>query len=117
MRAWRLKVTDLHEAGRGPAYATDDVDAILGSARINNPLDGMTGVLIFNGSTFMQIMEGSEAAVDGLVDARLRSDRRHSNMSICDEPDDREPRTFPDWAMAYLRLEKRGIRRRGGGGA
>ena len=44
----------------------DEVESILSSARINNPLDGITGVLIFNGDSFMQILEGGEAAIDGL---------------------------------------------------
>ena len=81
----------------------DEVDAILSSSRINNPLDGITGVLIFNGTAFMQILEGSEAAIDGLT-GRLASDPRHSNMSIRDSRLIEE-RSFPDWSMAYLRLE------------
>ena len=81
----------------------DEVDAILSSSRINNPLEGITGVLIFNGSAFMQVLEGGDAAIDGLR-ARLERDPRHSNMSV---RDDRpiEQRTFPNWSMAYLRLE------------
>ncbi len=81
----------------------DEVDSILSSARINNPLEGITGVLIFNGDSFMQILEGGEAAIDGLVE-RLRSDPRHSNMAVRDERTI-ETRTFPVWSMAYLRLE------------
>ena len=86
-----------------PGIRHDEVESILSSARINNPLDGITGVLIFNGTAFMQIIEGGEAAVDSLAE-RLASDPRHSNMSIRDQ---RQivARTFPDWSMAYLRLE------------
>ena len=81
----------------------DQVDAIISSARINNPLGGITGVLIFNGTVFMQILEGGEAAIDGLT-SRLASDPRHSNMSI---RDNRliKARAFPNWSMAYLQLE------------
>ncbi|HXG99940.1 MAG TPA: BLUF domain-containing protein [Sphingomicrobium sp.] len=82
---------------------SDEVDSILSSARVNNPLEGLTGVLIFNGESFMQILEGGESAVDGLV-ARLRSDPRHCNMTIRDERLIGS-RTFPDWSMAYLRLD------------
>ena len=81
----------------------DEVDTILSSAKINNPLDGITGVLIFNGTAFMQILEGSEEAIDGLT-SRLVSDPRHSNMSIRDRRLI-ETRSFPNWSMAYLRLE------------
>ncbi len=94
-----LTYTSWARAGIG----ADDVDAILASAKINNPLDGITGVLIFNGTAFMQILEGSEAAIDGLA-SRLISDPRHSNMSVRDSRLI-EARSFPNWSMAYLRLE------------
>ena len=94
-----LTYTSWARAGIGP----EEVDAIVSSARINNPLDGITGVLIFNGTAFMQILEGSEAAIEGLS-SRLASDPRHSNMSIRDSRLI-EKRSFPDWSMAYLRLE------------
>lgn len=94
-----LTYTSWARAGIRP----DEVDAILLSARINNPLDGITGVLIFNGTAFMQILEGSEVAIDELT-SRLTSDPRHSNMSIRDSRLI-ETRAFPDWSMAYLRLE------------
>jgi len=86
-----------------PGIRPDEVEAILASARINNPLEGISGLLVFNGDSFMQILEGSESAVDGLT-ARLRSDPRHSDMAVRDERVI-EARTFPDWSMAYLRLE------------
>ena len=94
-----LTYTSWARAGIRP----DEVDAILLSARINNPLEGITGVLIFNGTAFMQILEGGEAAIDGLT-ARLASDPRHSNMSIRDTRRIKA-RTFPNWSMAYSRLE------------
>ncbi len=81
----------------------DELEAIILSARINNPLQGISGVLIFNGSAFMQILEGVPSEVDELAQ-RLAADKRHTNMSIRHE----QPlaaRSFPDWAMAYLKLD------------
>lgn len=86
-----------------PGLLPADVESILQSARTNNPLQGLSGLLIFNGSAFLQILEGVEPAVDELF-GQLRRDRRHSNMSVRDERMI-ERRSFPDWAMAYLRLE------------
>ena len=99
MQLKTLTYTSWARAGLRP----DEVDTILSSAKINNPLDGITGVLIFNGTAFMQILEGSEEAIDGLT-SRLVSDPRHSNMSIRDRRLI-EKRSFPNWSMAYLRLE------------
>ena len=86
-----------------PGLLPEDVDSILESARINNPLQGLSGVLIFNGAQFMQILEGVEPAIDELV-ARLKNDQRHSNISV---RDDRriERRSFASWSMAYVMLE------------
>ena len=93
----------IYTSWANPSLRPEDVDSILASARINNPLQGLSGVLIFNGANFMQILEGVEPAIDELV-ARLKNDKRHSNMSIRDVRMIAR-RTFPDWAMAYLLLE------------
>ena len=80
-----------------------DVEAILRSARTNNPLEGLSGVLIFNGSAFVQILEGAEAAVNEMAQ-RLEGDPRHFNMHVREQRLISE-RAFPDWSMAYLRLQ------------
>ena len=80
-----------------------DIESILRSARTNNPLDGLTGVLIFNGSAFMQVLEGAEQAVDDMV-RKLEHDTRHFNFHVREQRLITE-RAFPDWSMAYLRLE------------
>jgi hypothetical protein len=82
---------------------SSEVADIIAASRINNPLDGITGLLIFNGAGFLQIIEGSEAAVDDLTE-RLRRDPRHSDMRIHQDLLIAE-RIFPGWSMAYLKLE------------
>ncbi len=47
--------------------AERDLIDILETARLRNALEGITGVLIFNGVRFLQIIEGAEAAIDSLV--------------------------------------------------
>lgn len=71
-------------------------------ARETNALDGITGLLVFDGSRFLQIVEGAEEAIDDLVE-RLRRDRRHSAFEI---RDDRivEQRSFPDWSMELVAI-------------
>ena len=87
----------------GATIGDEDVDSILRSARTNNPLDGLTGVLIFNGSAFVQVLEGAELAVEDMA-RRLERDPRHFNFRIREERLI-ESRAFPDWSMAYLRLQ------------
>jgi hypothetical protein len=82
--------------------AAGDLADIHQTARRLNALDGITGLLVFDGTRFLQILEGSGEAVDDLVD-RLRRDRRHSALEIRDEhPIER--RSFPDWSMELARV-------------
>ncbi len=79
-----------------------DLIEIHQTARRLNALDGITGLLIFNGSRFLQIVEGAEDAIDDLLD-RLRRDDRHSALEIRDSRfvDDR---AFPDWSMEMAQV-------------
>jgi hypothetical protein len=79
-----------------------DIEAIHRSALHNNALDGITGLLIFNGTHFMQMIEGSEPAIDDLVE-RLRRDPRHSGFEIRDRRTI-EQLNFPDWSMELVRV-------------
>jgi hypothetical protein len=81
---------------------TADLEQIHRSARELNALDGITGLLIFNGTHFLQIVEGARDAIDGLM-ARLRDDPRHSGMEVRDERKI-DARSFPDWSMELVRV-------------
>ncbi|MEA3064453.1 MAG: hypothetical protein QOJ27_892 [Sphingomonadales bacterium] len=80
----------------------DELNAIHQTARHLNALDGVTGLLLFDGSRFLQIIEGGEAAIDNLVE-RLRMDPRHSAFEVRDERFV-ERRSFADWSMELLRV-------------
>ena len=79
-----------------------DLEAIHRTARELNALDGVTGLLIFNGTHFLQIIEGVPQAIDELV-ARLRRDDRHSGFEVRDEREI-ETRSFGDWSMELVRV-------------
>ena len=80
----------------------DDLENIHRSARDSNVLEGITGLLIFNGTHFLQIVEGAPHAIDDLVE-RLRRDPRHSAIEIREEREIEE-RCFPDWSMELVRV-------------
>ncbi len=80
--------------------SADDLAHIHQSAQRFNALDGITGLLVFDGVRFLQIIEGSEEAIDNLVE-RLRRDPRHSAVEIRDTRFAGE-RSFPDWSMALV---------------
>ncbi|MET1111040.1 MAG: BLUF domain-containing protein [Allosphingosinicella sp.] len=82
--------------------ADDDLGTIHQTARHLNALDGISGLLLFDGSRFLQIIEGAEDAIDNLVE-RLRMDPRHSAFEVRDERYvDR--RSFADWSMELVRV-------------
>ncbi|MBA2467737.1 MAG: BLUF domain-containing protein [Sphingomonas sp.] len=75
----------------------DDLAAIHRTARDINAIEGVTGLLIYNGTHFLQIVEGAQDAIDSLVE-RLRRDPRHSGFEVRDERWIAE-RCFPEWSM------------------
>jgi hypothetical protein len=79
-----------------------DLNDVHQVARHLNALDGITGLLLFDGIRFMQIIEGASEAIDNLVE-RLRRDRRHTAFEIRDERIV-EARAFPDWSMELVRV-------------
>ena len=81
---------------------TSDLEDIHRTAREQNVLDGITGLLVFNGTHFLQIIEGAEVAIDDLVE-RLRRDPRHTGFEIRDRQKV-EARSFPDWSMELVRV-------------
>ena len=98
-----MRLKTLTYTSRARLDLTDeDLAAIHQSARHLNALDGISGLLLFDGSRFLQIIEGSEDAINSLVE-RLRMDPRHSAFEVRDERHVDE-RSFPDWAMELLRV-------------
>lgn len=75
---------------------------ILDEARAGNARDHVTGVLTCVGSRFVQIIEGSEPAIDGLL-ARLGKDVRHTDLEVI-ERRVVGARLFGDWDMVSPRL-------------
>lgn len=82
---------------------SSDLEDIHRSAREHNALDGITGLLVFNGTHFLQIIEGTEGAIDDLVQ-RLRNDPRHTGFEIRDQRKI-DARSFPDWSMELVRVK------------
>jgi hypothetical protein len=72
------------------------------TARDFNAIDGITGLLIFDGIHFLQMVEGPPVAIDDLLE-RLRRDQRHSGLEVRDEHY-AEERLFSGWSMELVRV-------------
>lgn len=100
-----MRLKTLIYVSKARAGLTDgDFNSIYQSARHLNALDGVTGVLVFNGCHFLQIIEGAETAIDALLE-RLLNDPRHSELRICDQRFVEE-RSFPNWSMEWVRTDQ-----------
>lgn len=75
---------------------------LLRRARCANQRAGITGVLMYGGGRFMQVLEGCPAAVRRLY-ARIEADPRHSRLEkLADGPLPR--REFAGWHMSFAPL-------------
>lgn len=80
-----------------PTLPREEVDAILAASARNNPARGITGLLLFNGRNFLQLLEGEESQVNALMET-IFADPRHSGVSVLDRRAI-AARACPDWAM------------------
>lgn len=74
-----------------------DAEAIASAASVRNQQAGVTGLLLYTPSHFVQVLVGPAAAVHDTL-ARIKRDPRHSDLRIIDE---REVETseFASWSM------------------
>ena len=77
----------------------DELLLLLRDARQHNRRHAITGILLHCQSNFMQVLEGSEEAVDTLYE-HIRHDRRH-NRPILLSRRPIEKRAFRDWSMGF----------------
>jgi len=87
-----------------PAVPLDesDVEKILAAARAKNLERRITGFLLFDGTMFMQLIEGPPRAVRDLFDA-LRADTRHQTVQKIYEGE-AAVRLFSNFSMAFAHL-------------
>ena len=89
------KATDAMEA--------DQLSGIERTATARNREANVSGLLIYNGTNFVQLLEGEEGMVSATMD-RIRQDPRHTNIHVLRHSGVRE-RECPDWAMRCQMLE------------
>lgn len=76
---------------------------ILTRAQACNIDHRVTGALAYDGGHFVQVLEGSRAAVERIM-SRIRADRRHHSLEVIG-PLPSRARRFADWCMVRLSSE------------
>lgn len=77
-----------------------DIACLVEQCRIHNSRDGITGILLHEEGTFLQIMEGEEKAVEALFQ-KIERDPRHGYVAQLDAVET-DHRLFADWPLAYM---------------
>jgi hypothetical protein len=78
----------------------DAISNILEVSRQKNAKAGISGMLLFNGTYFLQCLEGGRAVVNDTYQ-RIMCDTRHCRPMLLAYEDIAE-REFGDWEMAYV---------------
>lgn len=82
----------------------DDVqlDRIMDSSVRRNAAARITGMLLYAGGNFMQVLEGEESDVEATM-SRIAADLRHHGLVVIDRCAI-EQRSFGAWHMGYRRV-------------
>lgn len=85
--------------------ATIDFDeaalrTLLLRSRIRNSEASLSGMLLYDGSHFLQVLEGPHDAMTSFL-ARIREDVRHTDVTVISTHADLFTRVFPKWSMNY----------------
>jgi hypothetical protein len=85
-------------------FTVADLDEILRVARERNSRLGVSGILLFEGTSFLQVLEGEPDTIDPLF-REIGKDKRHGRVVLLiREPVD--DRSFASWTMGYSRIDR-----------
>lgn len=80
----------------------EELLALLEQSRKKNADKGLSGMLLYAGGNFFQILEGEKETVEELYHVILK-DERHRDCTLIDESEITE-RTFKEWSMGFRHL-------------
>ena len=87
------------------AFSSEGLAQMIEQARSSNFTNNITGLLVFDGTHFLQILEGEKPAIESLFDT-IRNDSRHFDVeqlwSQSSSPIGQ--RAFANWSMGSIRL-------------
>ena len=98
MQLQELVYTSLSDIHADP----DDVKDILTASEKNNKRLEITGLLLYDGERYIQILEGDPEKVDDLF-GKIKADSRHVDIELLHKGPI-TGRSFQNWRMAYEAL-------------
>ena len=84
----------------------NDIKDIVDKSIANNFLQAVSGVMIFDGKGFFQVIEGESLTIASLVQRIRRDTRHHAIEVVLDKPV--EQVSYPSWGMKIVPGASRG---------
>src|SRR3982751_4557346 len=81
-----------------------DLVDILKKSHENNGLLGITGMLLYRGGNFLQVLEGEEKLVDERFKVIMEDPRHHQVTLLLKRPVPK--RQFEQWEMGFTNIDK-----------
>ncbi|MEP7288141.1 MAG: BLUF domain-containing protein [Chloroflexota bacterium] len=81
----------------------DDLLQLLTQAREKNSRLDITGMLLYKGGNFLQVLEGDRQVVEDLYLVIEKDPRHHQSVIILKRPV--TERSFSEWSMGFLQLD------------
>jgi Sensors of blue-light using FAD len=81
-------------------YTHKELVELLKVARKKNMAVGVTGMLLYHGGCFLQVLEGPDENVEALY-AKIQKDPRHTNFLLLVR-ETIEEKAFEDWSMGFV---------------
>lgn len=111
-RLYRLVYISRNEIKGDDTSVFLEIEKILISSRIKNPIANISGALMFNAGCFAQVLEGPHDDIQNCFE-HIQCDPRHSHVVVLSfEPTVK--REFSNWSMAYFGVDSTASAKFGG---
>ena len=83
--------------------SVEDLNYLLEQSRARNGKQNITGMLLYVGGNYIQVLEGSEKDVCEIYESILKDSRNKGNIIV--EKESIKERDFPTWSMGFQSIE------------
>ncbi len=94
-----MKIQLIYASAAFEDFSHEDLRQLLATARRNNTALGITGMLVYQDGSFLQVLEGEEVSVMPLYE-KIKSDTRHTKHVLLSKSEVEET-SFGDWSMGF----------------
>lgn len=96
----------LYLSSASKPMSDDELFELLEEVREKNKKVEITGMLLYKGGNFLQMLEGEKEVVKALFQ-KIKKDSRHKDIVTIMEGET-EKRTFESWSMGFVNMDKKG---------